>query len=112
MDRVRHKAEAGEKYSLYFKLLHGRREEYSVGLSHMLNIDEKIFRLGHLDAQMRSLICHEVVMLLGGRYPDMTILRTDTVNYVNVTAVEGEIIVWRGDLSRTGQPRNFGEARR
>ena len=45
MTRLRHSADSGSKYSLYFKLLHEKMEEYNVQPLHIFNIDEKGFQL-------------------------------------------------------------------
>jgi hypothetical protein len=46
MAKERTKANSGAKYSLYFKLLHKKIEEYNVQLTHIFNMDEKGFQLG------------------------------------------------------------------
>ncbi|KAF7565281.1 hypothetical protein PtrM4_047150 [Pyrenophora tritici-repentis] len=46
MDRNRHKADSGAKYSLYFELLHSKMKEYNVEPSHIFNMDEKGFMIG------------------------------------------------------------------
>jgi hypothetical protein len=46
MDRKRHQADSGAKYSLYFKLLHDKRKEYNIEPTHIFNMDEKGFLLG------------------------------------------------------------------
>ena len=46
MDRKRHQADFGAKYSLYVKLLHDKMKEYNVEPSHIFNMDEKGFLLG------------------------------------------------------------------
>jgi transposase-like protein len=45
MAKERTKADSGAKYSLYFKLLHKKIEEYNIQPSHIFNIDEKGFQL-------------------------------------------------------------------
>jgi hypothetical protein len=45
MTRLRHSANLGSKYSLYFKLLYKKMEEYNVQPLHIFNIDEKGFQL-------------------------------------------------------------------
>ena len=46
MDRQRHQADSGAKYSLYFSLLHQKIEEYKVKPGDIYNIDEKGFLAG------------------------------------------------------------------
>jgi len=46
MDSVRHKADSGEKYRLYFELLHRKTAEYDVEPEHTYNMDEKGFAIG------------------------------------------------------------------
>lgn len=53
IDRLRHKANLGEKYSLYFKLLHDKMEEYNVQPTYIFNMDEKGFRLRELGRSKR-----------------------------------------------------------
>ncbi|KAF7564507.1 hypothetical protein PtrM4_039410 [Pyrenophora tritici-repentis] len=48
MARERTKADSGAKYSLYFKLLHQKIEEYNVQPIHIFNMDEKGFQLGRV----------------------------------------------------------------
>ena len=43
--KERTKADSGAKYSLYFKLLHKKIEEYNVQPIYIFNIDEKGFQL-------------------------------------------------------------------
>jgi hypothetical protein len=43
MAKERTKADSGAKYSLYFKLLHKKIEEYNVQPIHIFNMDEKGF---------------------------------------------------------------------
>jgi hypothetical protein len=43
MAKERTKADSGAKYSLYFKLLHEKIEEYNVQPTHIFNMDEKGF---------------------------------------------------------------------
>ena len=43
MDRNRHKANSGAKYSLYFELLHNKIKEYNVEPTHIFNMDKKGF---------------------------------------------------------------------
>ena len=45
MAKERTKADSGAKYSLYFKLLHEKMEEYNVQPIHIFNMDEKGFQL-------------------------------------------------------------------
>jgi hypothetical protein len=53
MDRKRHKADSGAKYSLYFKLLHAKIKEYEVQPTHIFNMDEKGFQIGSLGRSKR-----------------------------------------------------------
>jgi hypothetical protein len=53
MTRQRHQADLGSKYSLYFKLLHQKIEEYNVQPHHMFNMDEKGFQLGRVGRTKR-----------------------------------------------------------
>lgn len=46
MDRTRHKADSGAKYSLYFELLHNKMKEYNIEPSYIYNMDEKGFMVG------------------------------------------------------------------
>jgi hypothetical protein len=48
MAKERTKADSGPKYSLYFKLLHEKIEEYNVQPIHIFNMDEKGFQLGRV----------------------------------------------------------------
>jgi hypothetical protein len=48
MDRKRHQADPGAKYSLYFELLHDKMKEYEVQPTHIYNMDEKGFQIGTL----------------------------------------------------------------
>jgi hypothetical protein len=48
MDRKRHKANSGAKYSLYFELLHNKIREYSVEPTHIFNMNKKGFQIGTL----------------------------------------------------------------
>ncbi|KNG48771.1 pogo transposable [Stemphylium lycopersici] len=48
MAKERTKADSGPKYSLYFKLLHKKIEEYNVQPIHIFNMDEKGFQLGRV----------------------------------------------------------------
>ena len=48
MAKERTKADSGAKYSLYFKLLHDKIDEYNVQPSHIFNMDEKGFQLGRV----------------------------------------------------------------
>jgi hypothetical protein len=48
MAKERTKADSGAKYSLYFKLLHEKIEEYNVQPIHIFNMDEKGFQLGRV----------------------------------------------------------------
>jgi hypothetical protein len=43
MAKERTKANSGAKYSLYFKLLHEKIEDYNVQPIHIFNMDEKMF---------------------------------------------------------------------
>ena len=53
MTRLRHSADSGSKYSLYFKLLHEKMEEYNVQPLHIFNMDEKGFQLGRIARSKR-----------------------------------------------------------
>ncbi|RYN89936.1 hypothetical protein AA0120_g6512 [Alternaria tenuissima] len=53
MTRLRHSADSGSKYSLYFKLLHEKMEEYNVQPLHIFNMDEKGFQLGRIGRSKR-----------------------------------------------------------
>jgi len=46
MDSVRHAADSGEKYRLYFDLLQHKITEYDVDTEHTYNMDEKGFMIG------------------------------------------------------------------
>jgi hypothetical protein len=46
MDRNRHQADSGHKYSLYFELLEFKMNEYSILLENTYNMDEKGFMIG------------------------------------------------------------------
>jgi hypothetical protein len=48
MDTNRKKADSAFKYSLYFKLLRRKIEQYDVDPQHIYNIDEKGFLIGIL----------------------------------------------------------------
>jgi hypothetical protein len=53
MDRKRYKADLGAKYSLYFKLLHAKMQEYEVQPTYIYNMDEKGFQIGLLRRSKR-----------------------------------------------------------
>jgi hypothetical protein len=53
MSKLRHKADSGAKYSLYFKLLHEKIEVYNVEPTHIFNMDEKGFQLGRVGRTKR-----------------------------------------------------------
>jgi hypothetical protein len=53
MNRVRHKADSGDKYSFHFKLLYDKIEEYSVEPTRIFNMDENGFQLGELGRSER-----------------------------------------------------------
>ncbi|RYN15563.1 hypothetical protein AA0115_g12988, partial [Alternaria tenuissima] len=53
MSKLRCKADSGAKYSLYFKLLHEKMEEYNVQPTHIFNMDEKGFQLGRIGRTKR-----------------------------------------------------------
>jgi hypothetical protein len=53
MSKLRHKADLGAKYSLYFKLLHEKIEEYNLMPTHIFNMDEKGFQLGRVGRTKR-----------------------------------------------------------
>ena len=46
MDSNRHKADSGDKYRLYFQLLHGKIDQYQIDPRHTYNMDEKGFMIG------------------------------------------------------------------
>lgn len=46
MEPGRHKADSGEKYRLYFELLHQKMDQYNVEPAHTYNMDEKGFAIG------------------------------------------------------------------
>jgi hypothetical protein len=46
METSRHNADSAAKYSLYFKLLHQKIEEYKVLPENTYNIDKKGFMIG------------------------------------------------------------------
>jgi hypothetical protein len=46
MDRDRHKANSGERYRLFFQLLHQKMDEYKIQPQHSYNIDKKGFLIG------------------------------------------------------------------
>jgi hypothetical protein len=53
MDRVRHQADSGDKYKLYFSLLHDKIKEYEIQPQHTYNMDEKGFMIGVLGRAKR-----------------------------------------------------------
>jgi hypothetical protein len=53
MSKLRCNADSGAKYSLYFKLLVEKIEEYNVQPSHIFNMDEKGFQLGRIGRTKR-----------------------------------------------------------
>jgi hypothetical protein len=53
MNKLRCNADSGAKYSLYFKLLVEKMEEYNVQPSHIFNMDEKGFQLGRIGRTKR-----------------------------------------------------------
>ena len=53
MDRQRHKADSGEKYTRYFELLYEKIKYYNVEPEHIYNMDEKGFMIGAVDRQKR-----------------------------------------------------------
>jgi hypothetical protein len=53
MAKERTKADSGAKYSLYFKLLHEKIEEYNVQPIYIFNIDEKGFQLSRVSRTNR-----------------------------------------------------------
>ncbi|RYO12746.1 hypothetical protein AA0111_g12465 [Alternaria arborescens] len=53
MSKLRCNADSGAKYSLYFKLLVEKVEEYNVQPSHIFNMDEKGFQLGRIGRTKR-----------------------------------------------------------
>jgi transposase-like protein len=48
MDRNRHVADSGDKYQLYFELLHSKIREYDIDPRYIYNIDEKGFLISIL----------------------------------------------------------------
>jgi len=46
LDRDRHKADSGERYKLYFDMLHSKMREYNVDARNTYNMDEKGFFVG------------------------------------------------------------------
>jgi hypothetical protein len=46
MDSNRHEADSGDKYRLYFHLLHSKIDQYHVDPRHIYNMDEKGFLIG------------------------------------------------------------------
>jgi hypothetical protein len=53
LNKLRCNADSGAKYSLYFKLLIKKMEEYNVQSSHIFNMDEKGFQLGRIGRTKR-----------------------------------------------------------
>ena len=53
MSKLRCNADSGAKYSLYFKLLAEKIEEYNVQPTHIFNMDEKGFQLGRIGRTKR-----------------------------------------------------------
>ncbi|KAG9188376.1 hypothetical protein G6011_02299 [Alternaria panax] len=53
MAKERTKADSGAKYSLYFKLLHEKIEEYNIQPIHIFNMDEKGFQLSRVSRTKR-----------------------------------------------------------
>ncbi|KAG9194058.1 hypothetical protein G6011_04093 [Alternaria panax] len=53
MDRKRHKADSGAKYSLYFKLLHDKMKEYELQPTQIYTMNEKGFQIGTLGRSKR-----------------------------------------------------------
>jgi hypothetical protein len=53
IDSVRHQADSGYKYKLYFDLLHHKIEEYEIEQSNTYNMDEKGFMIGVLGRSKR-----------------------------------------------------------
>jgi hypothetical protein len=53
MDRNRHLADSGDKYKLYFELLHSKIREYDIDPRHIYNMDEKGFLIGILARSKR-----------------------------------------------------------
>jgi hypothetical protein len=53
MAKERTKADSGAKYSLYFKLLHEKIEEYNIQPINIFNMDEKGFQLGRVGSTKR-----------------------------------------------------------
>ena len=53
LNKLRCNADSGAKYSLYFKLLIKKMEEYNVQSSYIFNMDEKGFQLGRIGRTKR-----------------------------------------------------------
>jgi hypothetical protein len=53
IDRVRHQADSGYKYKLYFDLFYQKIEEYEIEQSNTYNMDEKGFMIGVLGRTKR-----------------------------------------------------------
>jgi hypothetical protein len=53
IDRVRHQADSGYKYKLYFSLLHKKMEEYIILPADTYNMDEKGFMIGVIGRSKR-----------------------------------------------------------
>ncbi|KAF7565071.1 hypothetical protein PtrM4_045050 [Pyrenophora tritici-repentis] len=53
MSKQRCKADSGAKYSLYFKLLLNKIEEYNISPTYIFNMDEKGFQLGRIGRTKR-----------------------------------------------------------
>jgi hypothetical protein len=53
MDRVRHQADSGDRYQLFFQLLAEKIEEYNIEPRHTYNMDEKGFLIGVIGRSKR-----------------------------------------------------------
>lgn len=53
MEKDRHKADCGDKYRLYFELLHRKLAQYDLEPAHTYNMDEKGFAIGVTDRSKR-----------------------------------------------------------
>ncbi|KAF2828060.1 hypothetical protein CC86DRAFT_348011 [Ophiobolus disseminans] len=57
MDSLRHKADSGAKYKLYFDLLHAKIKQYNVQPKHIYNMGKKGFMIGILGGSKRVFSC-------------------------------------------------------
>ena len=53
MEGNRHKANSGEKYRLYFELLHRKMAQYELEREHTYNMDEKVFAIRVIERSKR-----------------------------------------------------------